>query len=321
MRLVERMTQPARLLDERDFAAQRSIEDFVEHIELELLAGDRCGMLAGEHDCRGGGPAGGERSLFRGGLFLPDQQRKQAQIAVSPENWRNDPVLHAVPREYRGGWLGHAAAGIGLDPFELERATGFQQRHHDRAGGNLAAGTGHRQQAAVATDDEDIPLRAFRQGGRQISQRFAGDREFHQSAAGLTSPALRVTPFDGYQMRGLALEQREIGIERKLNERNRGEICGRAGSRSRATGKTDRRDAEPGELPDGSVEGQAFVEARQHLRREKDELATTQVTECRRARARAGCPGDFPVETLLSGDDGRCLPVSDCSMMSRTVII
>ena len=48
--LLERVSEPPRLLDERNLAAQRAVEDFIEHIELQLLPGDGRGMLAGDRD-------------------------------------------------------------------------------------------------------------------------------------------------------------------------------------------------------------------------------------------------------------------------------
>src|SRR5262249_41416041 len=139
------------------------------------------------------------------------------------------------------------AAGRGrTQPGGDRRATAFEQRGEDFAGRRLVAIPIDGEKATVASFDDDGAVGEGRGGVREGRQRFAGDGEFHQTAAGFVAAPLSVAPAFADEVGGGPFEDREFDVDGKLKQRQTGGIGGGPGAGGDAPGEGHCRDLEAG---------------------------------------------------------------------------
>ena len=170
-------------------------------------------------------------------------------------------------------------------------------------GGALIRITVVGEEATVAALEDDRAMAEFGKGADDTGERFPGDGEFHETTGDLLAAPLNLAAAFGDQAGRFPLEGALIGALGEDKERETGFLGSILGCLGRCTGEHHRRDTEAGELMEGGIEGEAFVELVEDAVGEEKKFAAGEVCEGRGCRTDATRPCDLAIEAGLAGGD------------------
>jgi len=291
------------LLDQGGLGAEGTIEHFVEDVEFDFATGGGGGLLTGEHDGTGRRAARGRFGVFGSGCPLGDDEGNGAEEAIAADDRGDAAAPCGIERMSSGGRLGSAAGGRGAKPADEFGSVLEEEVLDVLAGGALVRITVVGKQAPVAALEDDGTMAEFGEGADHAGERFTGDGEFHETTGDLLAAPLNLAAAFGDEAGGLPLEGALVGALGEDEERKAGFLGGIFGCLGGCTGEHHRRNAEAGELMEGGVEGEAFVELVEDAIGEENEFAAGEVCEGRGCRTDATRPCDLAIEAGFAGGD------------------